>query len=150
MRKSVSVLVASALVLTSTLAFGAKYKINSSGANTLINSLCTIPSGSQGALRYVYPGSSNESNVNLTGAQVSAARNKRWLPKKYVNGFWVDISVAVTGDVNNDGNVTSADVTAIYNYLLNNDSSQLINGDVNGDGMVTSADVTEIYNILLQ
>lgn len=129
-------------------------KFTASGANTLINSLCTIPAGYQGSLYYIAPGYTEdgvtEANVNLTATQVNTARNKRWIPKKLVSGNWVDISVAVTGDVNNDGNVTSADVTAIYNYLLNNDSSQLVNGDVNGDGMVTSADVTEIYNILLQ
>ena len=131
-------------------------KISASGANTLINSLCTIPSGSQGNLQYIYPGYSSgsyvENNVNLTDAQVRSARNKRWIPYKFTGSGWVEIPVntVVTGDVNNDGTVTAADVTAIYNYLLNNDSSQLINGDVNGDGMVTSADVTEIYNILLQ
>ena len=55
----------------------------------------------------------------------------------------------VTGDVNGDGVVTAADVTAIYDFLLNNDTTNLINGDVNGDGNITSGDVTEIYNILL-
>ena len=53
------------------------------------------------------------------------------------------------GDVNGDGFVTSADVTAIYNWLLNNDNSDLINGDQDGDGSVTAGDVTMIYNILL-
>ena len=53
------------------------------------------------------------------------------------------------GDVNGDGSVTSADVTVLYNYLLNSDMSGIINGDVNGDGSITSADVTVIYNILL-
>ena len=55
----------------------------------------------------------------------------------------------VYGDVNGDGIVTAADVTAIYDWLLNNDASNLINGDVNGDGLITSADVTAIYDILL-
>lgn len=53
------------------------------------------------------------------------------------------------GDVNGDGFVTSADVTAIYNWLLNNDNSDLINGDQDGDGNVTAGDVTVVYNILL-
>ena len=53
------------------------------------------------------------------------------------------------GDVNGDGNVTSADITAIYSLLLNNDSSSIVNGDVDGDGNITSSDVTAIYNILL-
>ncbi len=55
----------------------------------------------------------------------------------------------VAGDVNNDGTVTSADVTALYDYLLNGDTSHIINGDVNGDGDITSGDVTYVYNILL-
>ena len=55
----------------------------------------------------------------------------------------------VAGDVNNDGVVTSADVTSLYDFLLTGDTSNVLNGDVNGDGDITSADVTEVYNILL-
>ena len=55
----------------------------------------------------------------------------------------------VVGDVNNDGAVSSVDVTALYNYLLNGDSSSIVNGDQDGDGSVSSVDVTVIYNILL-
>ena len=56
---------------------------------------------------------------------------------------------AVTGDVNGDGSVTSADITALYNWLLNSDDSALVNGDQDGDGNITAGDVTVIYNILL-
>ncbi len=55
----------------------------------------------------------------------------------------------VNGDVNGDGSVSSVDITALYNYLLNSDSSSLVNGDQDGDGRVTSVDITVIYNILL-
>ena len=55
----------------------------------------------------------------------------------------------VSGDVNRDGYVTSADVTAIYDYLLNGDETFLDTSDVNGDGYITSADVTAIYDLLL-
>lgn len=58
-------------------------------------------------------------------------------------------AVAVPSDVNGDGNVTSADVTALYNWLLSNDSSAIVNGDQDGDGSITSADVTAVYNLLL-
>ena len=58
-------------------------------------------------------------------------------------------AVAVPGDVNGDGAVTSADVTALYNFLLDNDDSGIVNGDQNGDGSITSGDVTMVYNILL-
>lgn len=56
---------------------------------------------------------------------------------------------AVIGDVNGDGNVTSADITALYNYLLTGDTTFLETSDVDGDGVVTSADITAVYNILL-
>ena len=56
---------------------------------------------------------------------------------------------ATTGDVDGDGIVTAADVTALYNYLLNNDTEFLATSDVDGDGNVTAADITVIYNILL-
>ena len=53
------------------------------------------------------------------------------------------------GDVNGDGSVSSADVTALYNWLLNNDDSSLVNGDQNGDGAITSNDISIVYNIML-
>ena len=56
---------------------------------------------------------------------------------------------SMLGDVKGDGIVRSVDVTALYNYLLNNDSSAIVNGDQDGDGIITSVDVTIVYNILL-
>ncbi|MBQ6647726.1 MAG: dockerin type I repeat-containing protein, partial [Muribaculaceae bacterium] len=71
--------------------------------------------------------------------------------------YWGEIEIkpgtlpnpAVPGDVDGDGSVTSGDITALYNYLLNNDSSTLVNGDQDGDGFITSGDVTIVYNVLL-
>ena len=57
--------------------------------------------------------------------------------------------VSTFGDVNGDGNVTAADVTALYDLLLNNDYTNIVNPDVNGDGNITSGDITAVYNILL-
>lgn len=59
------------------------------------------------------------------------------------------LAAPVMGDVDGDGTVTSADITVLYNYLLNNDSSCIVNGDQDGDGSVTAGDITLIYNILL-
>lgn len=58
-------------------------------------------------------------------------------------------SSVVAGDVNGDGTVTSADITALYDFILNNDTSHLVNGDQTGDGTITSADITMVYEILL-
>ncbi len=57
--------------------------------------------------------------------------------------------VSVNGDVNGDGSVSGADVTALYNVLLN-DETAAGNPDVNGDGVVSGGDVTALYSILLK
>ena len=55
----------------------------------------------------------------------------------------------ITGDVNCDGSVTAADVTELYNRLLNGNMTYHETSDVNGDGSVTSAYVTAVYSMLL-
>ncbi|MBP5560606.1 MAG: dockerin type I repeat-containing protein [Muribaculaceae bacterium] len=58
------------------------------------------------------------------------------------------VSKATQGDVNGDGIVSGADVTALYNVLLDN-ATPAGDADVNEDGVVSGADVTALYNILL-
>ena len=53
------------------------------------------------------------------------------------------LNAAVHGDVNGDGAVNAADVTAIYDVLLGVDNSLESSADVNSDDAVTSADVTD-------
>ena len=65
---------------------------------------------------------------------------------KFTNG---EQDVPVPGDVNGDGEVTAADVTLLYNVLLNENYTNVVNADQNGDGDVTAGDVTAVYNILL-
>ncbi len=55
----------------------------------------------------------------------------------------------IVGDVNCDGEVTTIDITCLYNYLLNGDETYLATSDVDGDGEITTVDITVIYNILL-
>ena len=55
----------------------------------------------------------------------------------------------VAGDVNCDGSINAADVTALYNYILNGDETYIATSDVNGDGAVNAGDVTAVYNIIL-
>lgn len=55
----------------------------------------------------------------------------------------------VRGDVNGDGSLTSADVTCMYNYLLNGDETFAATSDVDGDGFITSGDITVLYNLLM-
>ena len=58
------------------------------------------------------------------------------------------IQFAKRGDVNGDGEVTIADVTALVNIILGKAASKAV-ADVNGDGDVTIADVTALVNIIL-
>ena len=55
------------------------------------------------------------------------------------------------GDVNGDGDVNTGDVTAVYSYVINGESSGFTKdiADVNGDGDVNSADVVAIYTIIV-
>lgn len=57
----------------------------------------------------------------------------------------------LTGDVNNDGEVTIKDATALIDYLLTQDLSGLneMYLDVNQDGLVSIKDVTALIDMLL-
>ena len=61
----------------------------------------------------------------------------------------VEGNESVAGDVNGDGVCNAADVTALYNWILNNDDTALKNGDQNGDNVINAGDVTCVYNIIL-
>lgn len=52
-------------------------------------------------------------------------------------------------DVNCDGSINAADVTALYNYILKNNTQYYITSDVNFDDAVNAADVTAVYKIIL-
>lgn len=60
-----------------------------------------------------------------------------------------DDPTVIAGDVNGDGEVTAADITALYTYLLTGDMSDIVNGDQDNDGEITTHDVTTVYEILL-
>ncbi len=64
-------------------------------------------------------------------------------------GVEPDSSATIPGDVNGDGHVSSVDVTALYNYLLDGNDTDLVNGDQDGDGHISSVDITVVYNIML-
>ena len=55
----------------------------------------------------------------------------------------------LTGDVNGDGLVNTADVSALYRYILDGYQTFSEICDVNNDGEVNTADVSAIYRIIL-
>ena len=60
------------------------------------------------------------------------------------------LNAAVHGDVNGDGAVNAADVTAIYDVLLGVDNSLESSADVNSDDAVNVGDVNTILNYILE
>ena len=85
----------------------------------------------------------DQNHINSEYARIDGGPNRP--------GYFTDKNsvVVVTGDVDGDGYVTSVDITAIYNYLLNGDMTYFDTSDVDGDGYITTTDITVIYNILL-
>lgn len=70
------------------------------------------------------------------------------------NSWWMLEKASVLGDVNGDGQVSIADVTALVNIILGKDNTQPYQydhdaADVNGDGSTSIADVTALVNIIL-
>ena len=59
----------------------------------------------------------------------------------------VVLEVSTRGDVNQDGTVSIADVTALVNALLDEKEDAVF--DVNNDGTVSIADITALVNIVL-
>ncbi|MBP5688879.1 MAG: leucine-rich repeat protein [Muribaculaceae bacterium] len=100
------------------------------------------------------PPTISEPNVWNSALQPSQTLH---VPKASINAYkaavyWKNfgtIVAIVNGDVNGDGTVTAADITELYNYLLNGDTTYINTADVNGDGDITAADITAVYDILL-
>lgn len=63
----------------------------------------------------------------------------------------VTVPTAKRGDVNGDGSVTIADVTALIDYLLSGNDSAIIlaNTDVDNNGSISISDVTALIDMLL-
>ena len=60
-----------------------------------------------------------------------------------------EVSSAMPGDANGDGNVDPADISALINYLLNGSPVNEANADCNQDGSIDPADISAIINMLL-
>ena len=61
----------------------------------------------------------------------------------------VKFELALKGDVNNDGELSIGDVTALINLLLTGKAADNSTADVNGDREMNIGDVTALINLLL-
>ena len=67
----------------------------------------------------------------------------------YGDQQWPKTETVIPGDVNNDGSISIADVTALVNIILGKGDGNNEAADVNNDGSITIADVTALVNIIL-
>jgi len=96
---------------------------------------------------------------NLLQYNVNNGKNQRFsCYSSKLSGLQIYRKVSSTeaekGDVNKDGEVTIADVTALVNIILGKDNTEPYQydhgaADVNGDEGITIADVTALVNIIL-
>lgn len=73
-------------------------------------------------------------------------------PGSETPGYLTEKPAFLLGDVNGDGDVNVADVTALVNIILGKDTTGQYNhaaADVNQDNQITIADVTALVNIIL-
>ncbi len=123
-------------------------KISGTGMTTLVNSLPTRSSSNKGELRAIFNDGENNS---MTEAQITTARNKYWLPKRWDGTVWVELTASQRGDVNGDGSVNISDVTALIDYLLSGNASGInqTGADANQDSSINISDVTALIDYLL-
>ena len=122
-------------VFTLTQTFGGEFKVKDENGNWLGGGVTLTQE--------------NPSVTLVDGGNLVLAEENEYTLTIVDGVLTVTFPSSVYGDVNGDGVVTSADITALYDYLLNNDSSHLVNGDVNNDGSITSSDITSVYDVLL-
>ena len=93
----------------------------------------------------------DNTNVTVTNAEGTTTIALAEVKDMYFSNDGSTTPVYQLGDVNMDGDVNIADVTALIDYLLGGDESN-INvdaADVNGDSAVNIADVTALIDMLL-
>ena len=111
----------------------------------LVNNLPDRSTTTAGSLRVLYD--SGDLNV-FNASHVAVANDKNWIPYKYSNSSWTEITATQIGDVNGDGSVNISDVTALVDLLLAGGTAPAA-ADVNGDSSVNISDVTALVDMLL-
>ncbi|MBR0493419.1 MAG: dockerin type I repeat-containing protein [Muribaculaceae bacterium] len=93
----------------------------------------------------------DNTNVTVTNAEGTTTLALAEVKDMYFSNDGSTTPVYQLGDVNMDGDVNIADVTALIDYLLNGDDSviDLTAANVNEDDSVNISDVTHLIDMLL-
>lgn len=132
-------------------------QLKSNAMGNLIAGLPTRSGDTGKAYVFVNPNpntGATDGNV-ITDAHINQASAKHWDLYHYnwSNSSWVPYTGSSTmrGDVNGNGDVTIADVSALIDYLLTGDATgvNLAGANCNGDSDVNIADVSALIDYLL-
>ena len=122
-----------------------KLAINASGEDFAgFAPLWTLPKNGMGVV--------NSTTMSTPCMAVPGNRPNQMEIYMYVPGNGVakyTLTMSLYGDVNCDGSVNAADVTALYSYILNGNTTYEATSDVNGDQSINAADVTAVYRVIL-
>ena len=126
-------------------------KISGTGMTTLVNSLPTRSASDKGELNVMFNTGENNS---MTEAQITTARNKYWLPKRWDGVAWVELAAFLRGDVDGDTHVDINDVTKLIGVVLGTTTTDYnaaaADCDVaGGSGSVDINDVTALISYVL-
>ena len=125
--------------------------ITAYGTGLMCDSVLYVGENDVMALTLGYTGDESISGFTVSAGTLAGTENPFTLtmPNENVVISAIIATPGVPGDVNGDGDVTTVDVTAIYNVLLGTDYEFEATADVDGDGFITVGDITFIYNIML-
>jgi len=126
-------------------------KISGTDMTTLVNSLPTRSSSNKGELRAIFNDGENNS---MTAAQITTARNKYWLPKRWDGVAWVELTAFLRGDVDGDTHVDINDVTKLIGIVLGTTTTDYNAAaadcdEAGGSGNIDINDVTALLNFVL-
>lgn len=118
--------------------------IGSEAMETIVNALLDASRRSEsGTLFVLYEYDNNVFNE----IHIPIAYAKNWIPYRYKNSDWHPITLALRGDLNEDGTVNSSDASVLYEAIINGSTDTKY--DITGDGDINAADVSALYEIII-
>jgi Leucine-rich repeat (LRR) protein len=126
-------------------------RLNETAMKMMVSNLPDRSEETEPGMIYVISKASSEGNTISMERVKYLKEGKNWTCYYTIDYTdWFEFEEFVVGDVNNDGSVTIADVTALVNIILGKSETPASGvADVNNDGSVTIADVTALVNIIL-
>ena len=122
-------------------------QIKGNAMTNLVNSLPTLPSGTQGIMTVCDDVDRGSQDNIITASQVMVATNKRW---KVYNGEREQYRAeyAGQGDVDRNNKINKEDLNMLVKIIMGQAPGSYYASDLNNDGKTDAADIVVMVNIL--